>query len=197
MALTDWLNRIAQATGVHVSHLQDPAVLEDAVAELWLSGEALPDAAPDAAPDAPPTLAKPRVRFAGLFWSRSLVSESELMTWGGTIDRCRSLQRSTAPAIGVPLELARELAHAQGGRLPRMAEWSAAVSGAAPGNHGLKWGGPTPAGVFPAARSGILDGWGNAWEWTEEGLAVGGSFASPSHPTPVKAARLTGFRIVA
>jgi len=168
-------------------------VLEDAVAELWLSGETLPGAAPDA----PPTLAMPKVRFAGLSWCRSLVSEAELIAWGGTLDRCRNLKHSTAPAIGVPLQLARELAHAQGGRLPRVDEWNAAVSGAAPGNHGMKWGGPTQAGVFPAARSGILDGWGNAWEWTEEGLAVGGSFASPSHPAPVKAARLIGFRIVA
>ena len=193
MPLTDWLNRIAHATGTKVSRLEDPGVLEDAVAEIWLSGESLSDMDP-APSTAPPTLASPEVCFGGLTWKRCLVSEVELCAWGETLSR--ALPPAERPAIGVSLAMARSLANAQGGRLPRIEEWQAAVSGAAPGNHSLQWGGPTASGVFPAARSGILDGWGNAWEWTEEGLAVGGSFASPPHPAPATTPRLTGFRIV-
>ena len=195
MSLTDWLNRIARATGIEVSNLPDPDALEDMVAEYWLDGKTLSS---DHEPPntAPPTLAEPSVHFGGLVWSRSLVSVHQLKEWGADIPHPKAQHNESAPAIAIPLKLARELAHAQGGRLPKIAEWEAAVNGAAPGNHGLKWGGPTASGIFPAAQSGLLDGWGNAWEWTDEGLAVGGSFASPSHPAPVKHARLTGFRIV-
>jgi len=193
--LTDWLSHITRATGIEASALEDPVVLEDAVADLWLSG-ALLNGADLCALAAPPTLAEPCVRFCGLLWSRCLASWGDLTSWGADLPREPGGADPAAPAIGVPLSLAREIAHTQGGRLPRLAEWEAAVVASAPGNHGLKWGGPSAAGVFPAARSGILDGWGNAWEWTEEGVAVGGSFASPPHPAPVTSARLTSFRIV-
>ena len=191
MSLTDWLSRIADATGTKRSRLEDPRVLEDAVAELWLSGAAWVH---EASVSAPPTLATPQVDFCGVKWQRSLISEVEYCDWGGDLPHSRT--PTNTPAIGVPLGVARELAHSNGGRLPTIAEWESAVIGAAPGNHGLRWGGPTAAGVFPAAKSGLLDGWGNAWEWTEEGLAVGGSFASPPHPSPQQAPRLTSFRIV-
>lgn len=191
MSTNDWLSRIAQATGTEVSDLQDPRYLEDAVADLWLSSTPWQGAQPAAAP---PTLAHAELVFAGLSWSRCLATEQDLSKWGGPQPAGRSPAHT--PAIGISLGSARELAHAQGGRLPRLAEWEAAVSAAAPGNHSLKWGGPSVPGFFPAARSGLLDGWGNAWEWTEEGLAVGGSFASPPHPAPVRSARLIGFRVV-
>lgn len=166
-------------------------MLEDAVAEMWLNGTALTD---DPSVSAPPSLARPEVNFGGVTWRRSLISEVEYCELGGSLPHTRSPTHT--PAIGVPLSVAREIARSQGGRLPTMAEWESAVAGAAPGNHGLRWGGPTVSGAFPAARSGLLDGWGNAWEWTEEGLAVGGSFASPPHPSPVESPRLTSFRIV-
>jgi len=145
---------------------------------------------------APPSLAQPEVVFGGVCWQRCLVRNRDLTAWGAPLEGIRPEASEDSPALGISLDLARDLAHAQGGRLPRLAEWQAAVAGASPGNHGLQWGGPSEPGVFPAARSGILDGWGNAWEWTEEGLAVGGSFASPPHPAPTSTARLTSFRIV-
>ena len=170
-------------------------MLEDAVAELWLS-DSLLERGFDPLLPAPPTLAQPDVLFAGLRWDRCLVSQRKLEAWGAPLPYRRADSTTEGPAIGVPLDLARELARSQGGRLPRVEEWEAAVVDAAPGNHGMRWGGPSEAGAFPAARSGILDGWGNAWEWTEDGVAVGGSFASPPHPSPREAPRLTSFRVV-
>jgi hypothetical protein len=190
-----WLSRIAHATSTPASRLEDPQLLEAAVAELWLSGAALDPELTHAA-SAPPTLAEPEVVFGGARWMRGLVSWAQLQAWGAAPEGAPPGVGSATPAMGIGFEDARALAHAQGGRLPTEAEWRAAVQGAAPGNHGLRWGGPSASGVFPAARSGILDGWGNAWEWTAEGVCVGGSFASPAHPGPRPHARLTGFRIV-
>ncbi len=195
MPLNDWLSRIARVTGCPRTRLEDPCVLEEAIADLWLGDVVFEEGFEEALP-APPTLALPQVSFAGLQWSRCLVDHKMLAGWGVPLPHQRANTPPDAPAIGVSLALARELAHAQGGRLPRVSEWEAAVADSAPGNHGMRWGGPSAPGTFPAARSGLLDGWGNAWEWTEEGVAVGGSFASPPHPAPQTAPRLTSFRIV-
>ncbi len=195
MSLTDWLSHISQVTGTALARLEDPAVLEEAIADLWLGGAPL-DGALQPTVSAPPTLAQARVEFGGTHWSRHLVSNADLKMWGAQLATSRADADPDAPALGVPLQAARDIARAQGGRLPTLKEWHAAVADAAPGNHSLHWGGPSRPGAFPAARSGILDGWGNAWEWTEDGLAVGGSFASPAQPDPTPNARLTSFRIL-
>ena len=191
--MSDLVERIADLSGEPLEGLDDPIRLEDVVADLWRSGTTVASA-----PHAPPTLAHDTVEFSGSMWDRCLVDEVQIHRWGSwpSAGRPPAVPVLGVPAIGVDFEQASALAAAQGGRLPSFEEWQQATTGAAPGNHGMRVGVPTASGVFPAARSGILDGWGNAWEWTSNGLVVGGSFASPAHPMPRTSASLVGFRII-
>ncbi len=187
------LNRIAELTGKTRDALADPIHLEEVVADLWLSGVELMSRI-----EAPPTLVSPQVWIDGRCWKRSLVSSSDMAAWGHAPENGRTdaVARPDHPAIGVTFEQARAYASDHGGRLPRLAEWTASTARSAAGNHGLIWGVPSATGAFPAARSGLLDGWGNAWEWTAEGMVVGGSFASPPLPAPRDSAQLVGFRLI-
>ena len=187
------LTRIAELTGKTTEALADPVYLEEVVADLWFSGVEL-------APliDAPPSVVSPQVWIGGQHWKRCLVTTSELNAWGHAPahERSGTSPGPAHPAIGVSLEQARAYAADHGGRLPNLAEWRAATLQSAAGNHGLFWGSPSATGAFPATRTGLLDGWGNAWEWTQEGVVVGGSFASPALPPPREGARLIGFRMI-
>jgi hypothetical protein len=187
------LPRIAELSGESVDALADPERLEQIVTALWMAGADLASPVP-----APPSLVWGPVGFRGLSWARTMISEADMAAWGYTPSHghAAATPRSHHPAVGVSLATARAYASDHGGRLPSLSEWQAATIGSAAGNHGMKWGTVSASGAFPAARSGLLDGWGNAWEWTDDGCAVGGSFASPPCPAPRESARIVGFRIV-
>jgi hypothetical protein len=187
------LSRIAELSGAKSLALQNPLVLEEVVAELWFSGVDL--AQPVLAP---PTMVSATVWIHGRCWDRSLVTYADMSAWGHQPARGREAGTTlpSQPAAGVSLDQARALAADRGGRLPRLHEWAQAVADSAAGNHGMHWATPSASGAFPATGHGLLDGWGNLWEWTEEGQVVGGSFASPACPQPRPSARLVGFRVV-
>lgn len=122
------------------------------------------------------------------------------------------------PVVGIPLEQAQAYAAWRGVRLPTTLEWIAAAQGEWSGQR-FPWGDScdrtkcncpllnpretTPAHAFPAGASpeGVMDLYGNTWEWTErdarlpsdpEGRVwvLGGSFDMPcvAHKqTPMRA----------
>ncbi|MCB9742907.1 MAG: SUMF1/EgtB/PvdO family nonheme iron enzyme [Alphaproteobacteria bacterium] len=122
------------------------------------------------------------------------------------------------PVVGITLEQARRYAAWRGGRLPTTLEWIAAAKGEWSAQ-AFPWGDScdrrachcpldrpretAPVGTHPAGASpdGVLDLYGNTWEWTEpdrceEGLGreqtwvMGGSYDTPCEArtrTPMRA----------
>lgn len=130
-----------------------------------------------------PAFSLDRTEIANHRWSECVTA--------GRCDDMGSLDPNL-PVVGVTLDQAREFCNFAGGRLPTEPEYRSATAGGpwpwgqdsptcahaiALGCDGLAPTGRTPLGV---TSQGVFDLAGNAWEWTSEGLLVGGSANSGS-----------------